>query len=52
MTQNVALLIAEQEMAEMGGVEFLLAAHELHRDAKRVLLVDRDLAPSNPIAAT
>ena len=47
--ETVALLIAEQEMAEMGGVDFLLRAHELHRDAKRVLLVDRDFAPSNPI---
>ena len=40
-SQAVALLVAGQRMAEMSGVEFLVAAHELHPAARRVLLVAR-----------
>jgi response regulator RpfG family c-di-GMP phosphodiesterase len=40
-SQPVALLLAAQRIAEMSGVEFLVAAHELHPAAKRVLLVAR-----------
>ena len=36
---DVALLIADQWMPEMTGVDFLSRAHELHPSAKRVLLV-------------
>ena len=41
-SQPVVLLLAAQRIAEMSGVEFLVAAHELHPAAKRVLLVARD----------
>ena len=37
---QVALLVADQWMEEMPGVEFLTRAHELHPTAKRALLVD------------
>ena len=45
----VALLIADQRMPEMTGVEFLVSAHELHPLAKRILLVERDYTTANPI---
>lgn len=47
--QPVALLIADQRMAEMTGIEFLAAAHRLHPLAKRILLVERDYTTANPI---
>ena len=48
-SQAVALLLAAQRMAEMSGVEFLVAAHELHPAAKRVLLVARgDYSAAHP----
>jgi thioredoxin reductase (NADPH) len=48
-TEEVALVVAAQRMAELAGVEFLLAAHELHPGAKRVLLVGRrEWTPANP----
>ncbi len=37
---QVALMVADQWMTEMSGVEFLTRAHELHPRAKRALLVD------------
>ena len=40
-SQAVALLVAGQRMAEMSGVEFLVAAHELHPAARRVLLLTK-----------
>lgn len=46
---QVALLIADQWMEEMTGVEFLQRAHELHPSAQRALLVawgDRRAAPT------
>jgi thioredoxin reductase (NADPH) len=45
----VALLIVDHEMSEMPGVEFLAHAHELHRQAKRVLLVERDYSAHSPV---
>jgi thioredoxin reductase (NADPH) len=47
--QPVALLIADQSMTEMTGVEFLTRAHALHPMAKRTLLVERDYTAANPI---
>jgi thioredoxin reductase (NADPH) len=48
-SEEVALLIAAQQMREMGGVDFILRAHELHPTAKRVLLVGRRRwTPANP----
>ena len=45
----VALLIADQGMREMSGVDFLVKAHALHPLAKRILLVERDYTAENPI---
>jgi thioredoxin reductase (NADPH) len=45
----VALVIADQQMAEMTGIEFLASAHGLHPTAKRILLVERDYTSANPI---
>ena len=47
--EPVALLIADHEMPEMTGVEFLQSAHALHPMAKRILLVERDYTSANPI---
>src|SRR5271154_3559566 len=47
--EPVALMIADQAMAEMTGVEFLTRAHALHPMAKRILLVERDYTAANPI---
>src|SRR5690242_11654866 len=38
---EVALLIADEHLMDMPAVGFLARAHEQHRDAKRVLLIDR-----------
>jgi thioredoxin reductase (NADPH) len=45
----VALLIADQQMSDMSGVDFLVQAHALHPSAKRILLVERDYTAANPI---
>ena len=45
----VALLIVDHKMSEMPGAEFLAHAHELHRQAKRVLLVERDYSARSPV---
>jgi thioredoxin reductase (NADPH) len=48
-SRAVAVLLAAQRMAGMSGVEFLVAAHELHPAAKRVLLVERgDYSAAHP----
>jgi thioredoxin reductase (NADPH) len=44
--EQVALVLADQWLAGMTGVEFLCQAHELHPTAKRVLA-----APSQPVLA-
>ena len=38
---EVALLIADEHLAGTPAVDFLVQAHELHRGAKRILLIDR-----------
>jgi thioredoxin reductase (NADPH) len=47
--QKVALLIVDQDMSEMTGVDFLAQAHQLHPHAKRVLLVERDYSARSPV---
>ena len=47
--EAVALLIADNDMAEMPGVDFLGHAHEMHPLAKRVLLVERDYSARSPL---
>ena len=47
--EPVALVIADQRMPEMTGIEFLARAHALHPPAKRILLVERDYTTANPI---
>jgi thioredoxin reductase (NADPH) len=47
--EPVALLIADHQMREMPGVEFLTCAHALHPLAKRVLLVERDYSAGSPV---
>ena len=46
--EPVALVIADQRMPEMTGIEFLARAHALHPAAKRILLVERDYTTANP----
>jgi thioredoxin reductase (NADPH) len=45
----VALLIADQRMPELTGIDFLASASALHPAAKRILLVERDYTADNPI---
>jgi thioredoxin reductase (NADPH) len=47
--QSVALLIADNEMAEMPGVDFLADAHKMHPLARRVLLIERDYSARSPL---
>ena len=47
--EAVALLIADNDMAEMPGVDFFGHAHEMHPLAKRVLLVERDYSARSPL---
>jgi thioredoxin reductase (NADPH) len=47
--EPVALLIADQQMSDTTGIEFLTRAHALHPSAKRILLVERDYTAANPI---
>ncbi|HTW02502.1 MAG TPA: hypothetical protein VMF87_19515, partial [Streptosporangiaceae bacterium] len=47
---EVALLIADEQLAEIPAIGLLARAHELHPRAKRVLFMHRgDWAPSHPI---
>ncbi len=46
--EPVGLVIADQRMTGMTGIEFLGRAHALHPTAKRILLVDRDYTTANP----
>jgi thioredoxin reductase (NADPH) len=47
---EVALLIADERID--GAVEFLVRAHELHRSAKRILLIERgDWSAGHPVIA-
>ena len=45
----VALVIADHDMGDMGGIEFLALSHDLHPLAKRVLLVERDYSARSPV---
>jgi thioredoxin reductase (NADPH) len=48
-SQQVALVFAGQQMTEMPGVEFLVAAHALRPAAKRILRLERgDYTAANP----
>jgi len=47
--EPVALLIVDDNLSGMPGVDFLARAHELHPLAKRVLLVERDYSARSPI---
>jgi thioredoxin reductase (NADPH) len=47
-SQPIALLIADQRMPEMSGIDFLVQAHALVPAAKRILLVERDYTQANP----
>src|SRR5215475_4254411 len=47
--ERVALLIVDDHLSGMPGVDFLARAHELHPQAKRVLLVERDYSARSPI---
>lgn len=47
----VALLIADQQLPEMSGVEYLVQAHAICPTAKRILLVERDYSSANPIVS-
>jgi thioredoxin reductase (NADPH) len=49
-SEQVALVFAGQRMTQRSGVELLVAAHEVHPAAKRVLLVGRGdyTAANNP----
>ena len=46
---EVAVLLVDQRMPEMSGIDFLARAHRLHPMAKRVLLVDRDYTDASPV---
>jgi thioredoxin reductase (NADPH) len=46
--EPLALIIADERMPEMSGVDFLIKAHEIHPAAKRILLVERDYTQANP----
>ncbi|MGN6795884.1 MAG: FAD-dependent oxidoreductase [Streptosporangiaceae bacterium] len=45
----VALLISDNDMAQMPGVDFLAQAHKMHPLAKRVLLIERDYSARSPL---
>ena len=47
--ETVALLIVDDSMSEMPGVDFLARAHDMHPQAKRVLLVERDYSVRSPV---
>jgi thioredoxin reductase (NADPH) len=47
--EPVALMIADQQLPETTGIDFLGSAHGLHASAKRILLVERDYSTANPI---
>jgi thioredoxin reductase (NADPH) len=50
-SEDVAVLLADQRMPEMSGINFLARAHRLHPTAKRVLLVDRDYTDASPVVS-
>jgi thioredoxin reductase (NADPH) len=47
---EVAMLIADDRLAEIPALDFMVRAHELHPHARRVLLTQRgDWSPSHPV---
>jgi thioredoxin reductase (NADPH) len=47
---EAALLVADECLQEMPAVDFLVRAHEVHRRAKRVLLIERgDWSAAHPV---
>ena len=50
-SDDVAVVIASDELTGSSGVDFLVAAHELHPGPRRVLLIDRgDFGSAHPAA--
>jgi thioredoxin reductase (NADPH) len=47
--ERIAVLIVDEQMAEMAGVEFLARAHRLHPQARRVLMVEYDYRKTVPV---
>jgi thioredoxin reductase (NADPH) len=45
----VALLIVDEDLGSLSGIEFCVRAHELHPVAKRILLVERNYTAANPV---
>ena len=45
----VAVLIVDHDLAGLPGADFLARAHELHPQARRVLLVERDYSVRSPV---
>jgi len=45
----VALLIVDEDLGPIGGIEFAERAHALHPAAKRILLVERNYTAANPV---
>ena len=48
-SEDVAIVIAGMELPGTTGIELLASAHYFHPMARRVLLVERDFTPRNPI---
>lgn len=49
--ERVAVLIVDEQMEEMTGLEFLARAHRLHPQAKRVLMVEYDYRKTKPVVS-
>ena len=47
--ERVAVLVADEALAEMSGIEFLARAHRSNPQAKRVLMVEYDYRRSLPV---
>ena len=45
----VALLIVDEDLGTLSGIEFTVRAHALHPAAKRILLVERNYTAANPV---
>ena len=45
----VALLMVDEDLSTISGIEFTVRAHALHPAAKRILLVERNYTAANPV---
>ena len=45
----VALLMVDEDLGTISGIEFTVRAHALHPAAKRILLVERNYTAANPV---